>query len=61
MHVADMAEQFAGYIEREHKRFHYETDFYALADAMGILVKSGPFHLASAGPPAYILLKQSGI
>lgn len=57
MDAADLAAQFAAYVEKEHQHYHYETDFYALSAAMGIAVRSGPFNLASAGPPAFIMVR----
>ena len=56
MYVADLAEQFASYVEKEHRRFNHETEFHALAAAMGILVRPGRFNAATSGPPRLITL-----
>ena len=56
MFVADLAAQFAEQVKTEHARHGFETEFYALACSMSIMVKSGRFNAAYAGPPPLILL-----
>ena len=57
MFVADLAAQFTPQVEGDHRRYNFETDFHALADAMGIRVAPGRYNLAAPGRPPLIMLR----